>query len=200
MQLDNEISHLLDLMPASGRMLTKIIGRTGQSRLIEAPIPKPWNKGGYPIYINFDLWKRLSRPERDLLFLRAVTFLISIQWFKPAFEQTLVVGSLFGLIVEASQQDVVGVAISAGLGILASQRIWRNYRSSERELEIDESAIKTATKRGYSQIKAAKSLLDALENSAQIENRPLKFSELLRCQNLKSLCTSNSKESWEKIN
>jgi len=188
MQLDSEISHLLDLMPASGRMFTKIVNRPEQSKVIEVPFPKPWNRETRPIYINFDLWKQLSRPERDLLLLRAVSRLINIRWFKPDLAQGLVAAGVLGVLIEASQQDAIGVIVSAGLTVVAAQRIWRGYRSTERELEADESAIAIATRRGYSEVQAAASLLDGVEMVAQLEGRQtLNFTELLRCQHLRKL-------------
>jgi hypothetical protein len=187
MQLDTEISHLLDLMPASGRMFTKIVSRPEQSRVIDIVFPKPWNRQTRPIYIHFDLWKKLSRAERDLLLLRAVNRLINIRWFKPNLEQGLIAGGLLGTIVEAGQQDPIGIILSAGLVGIAAQRLWRKQYSTAQELEADESAIAVALRRGYSESKAARALLDGLEACSELEGRSLNFVELLRCQNLKNL-------------
>ena len=188
MQLDSEISHLLDLMPASGRMFTKIVSRPEQSKVIDFSFPRPWNTETRPIYINFDLWKRLSRGERDLILLRAVSRLINIRWFKPNIDQGLVAVGIVGVVVQATQQDALGILVSGGLAVVSARRIWRNYRSTEQELEADEAAIAVAVRRGYSDVQAAESLLYGLEAVAQLEGRQaLNFTELLRCQHLRNL-------------
>ena len=56
-------------MPASGRMLTKIVSKPQQTTIIESPFPLPWSSER-PIFINFDLWCRLTKAQRDLLILR----------------------------------------------------------------------------------------------------------------------------------
>ncbi len=50
-----EIRRLLDIMPASSRMTTKIVSKAEQSKVIDASFPLPWHRER-PIYINFDLW------------------------------------------------------------------------------------------------------------------------------------------------
>ncbi len=188
MQLDAEISHLLEIMPASGRMFTKIVNRPEQSKVIDISFPSPWNRETRPIYINFDLWRRLSRGERDLLLLRAVSRLTNIRWFKPDIYQGLVAASIVGVLIEASQQDAVGIIVSGGLAFIAAQKIWRDYRSLQRELETDEAAINVATRRGYSEVQAAESLLNAISAVPQLEGRnALNFIELIRSQHLKNL-------------
>ena len=42
MDRDVEIRRLLELMPASGRMLTKIIDKPKQSKVIDYKFPRPW--------------------------------------------------------------------------------------------------------------------------------------------------------------
>ena len=58
MNQDNEISHLLDLMPASGRMMTRIVSKPESTKVIETNFPLPWQRGVRPIQINFDLWRQ----------------------------------------------------------------------------------------------------------------------------------------------
>ncbi|ACK69874.1 conserved hypothetical protein [Gloeothece citriformis PCC 7424] len=188
MNLDSEISRLLDLMPASGRMLTRIVSKPQQTKVIDFTFPLPWQRGTRYIYINFDLLRRLSRPQRDLILLRAVSVLINVQWFKPNIYQGITVAALVGLTVELIQTDAVGIVIAGGLTTLAVNQIWRNNRSVQRELDADEAAIKVALRRGYSETEAALQLLSGIEAVAQLEGRSsLSFSELIRCQNLKAI-------------
>ena len=72
MNPEPEIRRLLDVMPASGRMLTKIVSRPQQSQVIDTPFPLPWSQER-PIFINFDLWRRLSKPQRDLVILSKIS-------------------------------------------------------------------------------------------------------------------------------
>lgn len=184
----DEVRHLIDLMPASGRMHTKIVPKPQQSRLIETPFPMPWQQGARPIYINFDLWTDLSRGERDLALLRAVCWLTGIKWFKPDLYQGVVVASLIGAGVEAGQGDAIGLLVSGGLAVLAGSQIWRKTRSVQTELDADEAAVKVAQRRGYDVEDAAQALLSSIEKIAEIEARNnLSFSELIRIQNLRKL-------------
>jgi len=185
MNPEPEIRRLLDLMPASGRMLTKIVSKPQQTTVIESPFPLPWSQER-PIFVNFDLWRRLPKPQRDLLMLRTVSWLIGIKWFKPDLYQGVVLAGLLGGIVELVQGDAVGVVLSTSLSAIASTQIWRSTRSTESELDADAGAIKVATRRGYTESEAAQHLLLAIEAVAQIEGRSgLNFKELIRCQNLR---------------
>jgi hypothetical protein len=185
MNPEPEIRRLLDLMPASGRMLTKIVSKPQQTTVIESPFPLPWSQER-PIFVNFDLWRRLPKPQRDLLMLRTVSWLIGIKWFKPDLYQGVVLAGLLGGIVELVQGDAVGVVLSTSLSAIASTQIWRSTRSTESELDADAGAIKVATRRGYTESEAAQHLLSAIEAVAQIEGRSgLNFTELIRCQNLR---------------
>lgn len=187
MNLESEISRLLDLMPASGRMLTKIFSKPVQSKVIDLSPPLPWQRGSRPIYINFDLWRQLSRPQRDLLLLSAVSFLISVKWFKPDLYQGLTLVGLLGLTIEIIQVDTVGMVVAGGLTAIAANQIWRNNRSLQRQIDGDEEGIKVALRRGYTETEAARHLLEAIEKVAQIEGRSgLSFTELIRCQNLRA--------------
>jgi hypothetical protein len=188
MSLESEINRLLDMMPASGRMLTKIVSKPQQSKVIDTPFPMPWNRDSRPIYINFDLWRRLSKSQRDLLILRATSILINIKWFKPDTYQGVALAGLIGLTVEAIQGDAIGIIVAGGLGAIAAQKIWRNNRSVQRELDADEAAIKVALRRSYTEEEAAQSLLSAIAAVAEIEGRSsLNFNELIRTQNLKAI-------------
>jgi len=187
MEQNAEIRRLLDLMPASGRMMTKIVSKPEQRQVIDSPVPLPWQQQRQ-VYINFDLWRRLSKPQRDLLLLSNISWLTGIKWFKPDIYQGVVLAGLLGATVELVQSDPVGVVIGAGLSAFASAQIWRNNRSSKVELEADEAAIKVAQRRGYSEPEAAGYLLSAIETVAQIEKRSsLNFVDLIRCQNLRAI-------------
>ncbi|MDJ0660130.1 MAG: DUF3318 domain-containing protein [Crocosphaera sp.] len=188
MSIDAEISRLLDVMPASGRMLTKIVSKPQQSKVIDAPFAPPWNRESRPIYINFDLWRRLPRGQRDLLILRATSFLINIRWFKPDINQLIVLAGTIGFVVEIGQGDAIGMLIAGGLTAISVRQIWRDNKSIQRELDTDESAIKVALRRGYTEVEAAQNLLEGVENAAKLEGRfILNFTELIRTQHLKSL-------------
>jgi Protein of unknown function (DUF3318) len=182
-----EIRRLLDVMPASFRMLTKIVSKPQQAKVIDASFPLPWNQER-PIYINFDLWFRLAKSQRDLLLLQTVSWLTGVKWFKPDIYQGVLVAGLLGGLIESTQSDVVGVAIAVGLSAIAGFRIWRTNQSPELELTADAAAIRIAGRRGYSEAEAAEHLLSAIETVAKIEGRSgLNFSELIRCQNLRAI-------------
>jgi hypothetical protein len=187
MNIDTEIRRLLDLMPASGRMITKIISKPQQSRVIEVTFPLPWQQTR-PIYLNFDLWQRLPRSQRDLLLLRAICWLTQIKWLQPDLYQGLTLAGLIALASELLQKDAIGIIMAGSLTAIALQQIWRSNRSSQREIAADEAALKVAIRRGYTEVEAAKHLLDGIENIAQLEGRSsLNFWELIRCQNLRAI-------------
>jgi len=182
-----EIRRLLDIMPASARMTVKLTNKPEQTKVVDAVFPLPWNRER-PIYINFDLWSRLTKPQRDLLLLQVVSWLTGVRWFKPDIYQGVVLAGLLGGLVESSQSDVVGVAIAGGLSAIAGFRIWRTNNSQESELNADAAAIRVAQRRGYSETEAAEHLLSAIEAVAKIEGRSgLNFSELIRYQNLRAI-------------
>lgn len=193
MNLDQELNHLLDLMPASGRMYCKIVSKPQQSQVVNAPFPLPWNLESRPIYINFDLWRKLPRPQRDLIFLQSVSSVVNIKWFKADVYQGITLVGLVGVGMQVVQGDAVGVVVAGSLTALAANQVWRKNRSLERALEADEKAIKIAARRGYTEVEAANHLLAAIAAVAELENRPsLNFNELLRSQNLKSLANLSS--------
>ena len=182
-----EIRRLLQLMPASGRMNTKIITKPEQTKVIDAFFPPPW-RGERPIYINFDLWSRLTKPQRDMLLLQTICWLNGVRWFKPDIYQGLVVAGLIGGLIESSQQDAVGIIAACGVSSLALLRIWRVNNSQESQINADVTAIRIAQRRGYSEAEAAEYLLGAIEAVAKIEGRlTLNFIELIRTQNLRSI-------------
>ncbi|MDY6805944.1 MAG: DUF3318 domain-containing protein [Cyanobacteriota bacterium] len=187
MKQDREVYRLLEIMPASGRMLAKIISQPQQEKVIETPFPTPWNRER-PIYINFDLWRRLPKQQRDLVLLHHVCWSCEIKWFKFDLDRFVLAGGLLGGISEITELDLVGILIAGGLTALAASRIWRNNRSVKVELDADEAAVGVATRRGYTEVEAANYLLQAIEAVAKLEKRSsLNFNELIRAQNLKAI-------------
>ncbi len=185
MEPNVEIRRLLDVIPASARMMVKIASKPEQVKAIDACFPLPWNQER-PIYINFDLWRRLTKNQRDLLILRTVSLLTAVKWFEPNIYQGVVLAALLGGFIESSQQDAIGTVIALGLATLALVRIWRNHLSSESEINADTNAIRLALRRGYSEAEAAEYLLSAIEAVAKIEGRSgREFIELIRSQNLR---------------
>jgi Protein of unknown function (DUF3318) len=192
MESNVEIRRLIDVMPASGRMSIKIISKPQQAKVIDTTFPLPWNTDRL-IYINFDLWGRLTRQQRDLMLLRMASWVMGVKWFKPELYQGVVLAGILGSLVEVTQGDVVGVVVAGGLTALAANRIWNSNRSQESELNADAGAIKIAQRRGYSEVEAAQHLLSAIESVAKIEGRSgLGFIELIRCQNLKAIAGLSS--------
>ena len=186
MNPEPEIRRLLDLMPASGRMMSKLVNQPGQRVVVDCPLPLPWVRDR-PININFELWGLLPRPQRDLLMLRTVSWLGTIRWFQPNVNLGLVTIAALGLGVEVMQRDGMGIAVAGALGAIAVSRIWQSHHRSQLELEADEMAIKTAIRRGYSDTESAQHLLAAIAAVAQLEARSLSFIELVRCQNLRAI-------------
>lgn len=192
MNPEPEIRRLLDLMPASGRMMTKIVSKPQQTNLIDCSFPLPWSRER-PIFINFDLWRRLAKPQRDMLLLRTVSWLVGVKWFKPDLYQGIVLAGILAGVVEIGQGDAVGVAMATGLSALAGTQIWRANRRSEWELEADAAALKIAQRRGYSEVEAARNLAAAIKAVAEIEGRSsLDFTELIRTQNLRAIAGVSS--------
>lgn len=192
MNPEPEIRRLLDIMPASGRMMAKIVSKPQQPAVIDSPFPLPWKQERL-IYINFDLWRRLSKPQRDLLILRTQSWLSGVKWFKPELYQGVALAGVLGAIAQGVQGDAVGVVVAGGLAGLGLTRIWQSSRSPQLELEADETAIRVAGRRGYSDTDAARHLLSAIEAVAQIEGRgSLNFTELIRSQNLRAIAGLSS--------
>lgn len=186
MNPDFEMRRLLDVMPASGRMATKLISKPEQRFVVDSTLPMPWVRDR-PIWINFDLWARLSRPQRDLLLLRTVSWLTGVKWFRPNLYQGVVLAGVISGVAELVQGDPVGIIVAGGLTAIAGAQIWRGNRSTQTELDADEAALRVAQRRGYEETEAARHLLAALEAVAEIEGRSLNFTELLRAQNLRAI-------------
>lgn len=186
MEPNIEIRRLLEIMPASSRMTIKIISKPEQAKVIDVAFPLPWNSDR-PIYINFDLWRRLTKPQRDMLLLRTVSWLTGVKWFKPDIYQGVAVAGLLGGFVELAQRDIVGIVAAAGLSSMAVLRIWRANNTQDSEIIADTGAIKIAQRRDYTETQAAEHLLNAIEIVAKIEGRKsLDFIELIRTQNLRA--------------
>ena len=182
-----EIRRLSDLMPASARSSVKLISKPEQAKVINASFPLPWHKER-PIYINFDLWRNLTKQQRDLLLLRTVSWLTGVEWFKPNIYLGIILLGFFGGLVESTQGDAVGVLAAGGLSAIAMIRIWRSNRSQESEVTADMAAIRLVQRRGYSEAEAAEHLLKAIETVTKIEKRSsLNFIELIRCSNLRTM-------------
>jgi hypothetical protein len=186
MNSPSETRHLIDLMPASGRMYCKLIDKPDQTTVIEAKLPLPWQQAR-PISINFDLWNKLTRPQRDMLLLRTVSWLLGQRLLKFDLPQGLAAAGLVATLVELAQLDPIGTVTAGGLTVLAGSQIWRKSRGTQAELEADEAGIRVAQRRGYSEADAAYALFEAIEAVAELEQRPLAFTELIRSQNLKAI-------------
>jgi Protein of unknown function (DUF3318) len=182
-----EIRRLMDMLPASGRMLTKLVSKPEQTCVIDSPFPMPWMRER-KVFINFGLLERLSLPQRDLLVLRTVSWTTGIKWFRPSIYQGVVAVGMMGAAIQAVQGDAVGVMVAGALSTIAGTQIWRNNRSTQLEVDADDNALKVAQRRGYEEPEAARYLLSAIEAVADIEGRPsLTFIELMRCQNLRAI-------------
>jgi len=187
MNSDSEIRRLLDIMPASGRMKTKIVSQPQQATVIDYQLPLPWTQERL-IRINFELWSQLTSPQRDLIILSAVHWLTASSWLKPDWYQGLFLAGTVGGIVELVQGDAIGAVVAGGLSAIAVTQIRRVNRSLERELEADAAAIRVAQRRGYSEADAAKHLLTGIQAMARIGGQAAPtFNQLIRCQNLRAI-------------
>lgn len=183
---NTEMSYLLELMPASGRMHCKLLEAPRQSSVILAPLPRPWQETRL-ISINFDLWMQLPRPQRDLLLLQAVSRVNQVKWLKPDLYQGVAIAGLLGTIWEFSQGHALGSLVAGGITVFAGNQIWRSQTREDRQVEADEAAIQIAQWRGYGKTDAARHLLGAIEAVAQLEQRGLTVSEVLRCRKLRAI-------------
>ena len=182
-----EITRLKDLMPASGRMKTRIAIEDRQSTLIEAPFPRPWQRS-HSVSINWRLWQELSVSQRDLLFLHHVCWLTSVSLLKPGLYQGVAVAGAVGTLLELFQTDAVGILAAGGLTAIAATQVWRSNTSNQAKLDADDAAIRVAQRRGYSERDAVRHLLEAVEAVPMIEGRGgMNYTELLRAQKLKSM-------------
>ncbi|MBD0268461.1 MAG: DUF3318 domain-containing protein [Cyanobacteria bacterium Co-bin8] len=182
-----EINRLRDLMPASGRMKTRLMLSESQPGLISADVPRPWNQT-HPVTLNLALWQQLTEPQRDLLFLRTICWVTAVNLLRPSWYQGLAATGIVGTLFELSQGDAVGVLTAAGLATLAGVQLWRTSRGVRVETAADEKAVEVAQRRGYTAAEAAQALLTAIETVPSIEGRSgLNAIDLIRCQNLRSL-------------
>jgi hypothetical protein len=180
-----EISRLRELMPASARMKTKLVLNDRQTMVIKAEFPRPWQQS-HTVSINLDLWQRLAPAQRDLLFLRTVSWLSLANVLKPNPYQALAGAGITGGFVELVQGDAVGILAGLSITALAGWQIWRGVNGPQIEVAADDKAVQVALRRGYDQVGAATALMDAIEAVPFLEGRQvLTVSELIRCQNLR---------------
>lgn len=192
MNVAQEIEYLRDLMPASGRMLVKLIVKADRQATIEAPFPYPWQRSR-KIYLNIHHWRQLSRAERDLLLLRTVSWVIGIRWLKWDWYRAATIAGTIATIAETAQGDPLGIVAAGSLTAFAARQVWRRSRSSDQDISADEAAVSLAQRRGYGAETAALSLVQAIEHVAELEGRPsLEFTEILRCQNLRAIARLSS--------
>ncbi len=182
-----EINRLADLLPASWRMASKIRNLPDQPQVIASTHILPWSSVS-EITINFKLWSQLAPAHQDLMLIREVAWRQQEKWFTVGAYQFVALGASVGVISQLWQSDPVGIVASGGLFAIAIRQLWQKNRSSETQLEADTEALKIAVKRGYDEITAAKTLLEAIQAVAKLEGRNApEFIELLRCQNLRAI-------------
>ena len=187
MNINEEISRLRDLLPASWRMTTSIKSKSDQPEAISSSQILPWTKG-VQIGINFRLWRQLAEAERDLLVLHNISWRLQTKWLQTGAYQGVAAMSLVGGIVEAVQGDVTGIAIAILLGTIGINQIVRGNKSSQVQVQADNEAIEIAQKRGYGEAEAARALLEAIPAAARLMGRNTpEFTELIRCQNLRAI-------------
>jgi Protein of unknown function (DUF3318) len=192
MQSDQEILRLEDLLPASWRMATMITVKPDCEAVINSTPLLPWANTS-KITINQKLWMQLSIANRDLLLLREVSWRQQAKWFKPGTYQAIAALSTIGGIVELVQGDTVGIAIGIMLTTIAVEQVRRKNKGTQLQIEADNEALRVAQRRGYSEVTAAKSLLEAIQAVAKLERRSsMEFAELVRCQNLRAIAGLSS--------
>jgi len=182
-----EISRLADLLPASWRMATKIRNLPDQPQVIASTPILPWSPTS-EVTINFKFWFQLSTTCQDLLLIREIAWRQQEKWFTVGTYQFVALGASLGMVAQLWQSDPVGVVASGGLLAIAARQLWQKNRSSETQLDADNETLKVAVKRGYTEIDAAKTLLEGIQFVAKLEGRNAPdFLELLRCQNLRAI-------------
>ena len=187
MNPSDEIARLRDLLPAAWRMQTTVKIKNEQLAVISSRLQFTV-AGAVQIYLNSRLWQELSPSQRDLIFLREVAWRQTTTWLKLGPFQGLALLGCTGLIIEAIDGDVMGIAIAILLTGVGAQQLLRRQRSAEIEVNADTEAIDIAQRRNYSEQDAAIALLEAIPAIAKLENRyKPSFTELLRCQNLRIL-------------
>lgn len=192
MHPDSEIRRLLDVMPASSRMFTKLKSDPQQRVVIVYRQPQGLSQMR-SLIINLRLWLELSPPQRDLLLFSALSWQRNRQWLKPGWRQGLMLVGLLGTAVEWLQADAIGMVIGLGLSLAVGQQLWRDQQSVSAEIAADAEALQIAQRRGYIEPVAAEHLLQAITTVAQLENRsPLGLNELIRCQMLREVAGSGA--------
>ncbi len=181
-----EIARLKELMPASARMKIKIILKDHQIPVIKAEFPRPW-QSSHPVTLNMELWQHLAVAERDLLFLRTISWVMLANLLKPNGYQLLAGAGLAGGVLELIKGDAVGLLAAGGVTALAGWQLWRGVNGPSTEMAADDRAVQVAQRRGYSQPDAANALIRAIEAVPALEGRRVPTqTELMRCQNLRT--------------
>ena len=183
---NTEIARLKELMPASARMKIKLILNDRQIPVIKAAFPRPW-QSSHSVTLNMELWQRLAVAERDLLFLRTISWVMLANLLKPNGYQLLAGAGVAGGILELMQGDAVGVLAAGGVTALAGWQLWRGVNGPQTGMAADDRAVQVAQRRGYSPADAANALIQAIEAVPALEGRRvLTQAELMRCQNLRT--------------
>jgi hypothetical protein len=184
---DLEFRRLLDLVPASARMTTKLLHQPKQKVILS--YQRPWFSGqDRTISINLRLWTELPTPQRDLMLLYVVSWQKQSQWLKPSLYQGIAAAGVMVACIEGLQQDAVGVVAALGLSAIAAAQVWRQSQGVGLDLDADREAVAIAQRRGYSETDAASHLLKSITASAHLEGRKrLSFNELIRSQQLRTI-------------
>lgn len=183
---NTEVTRLKELMPASARMKIKIILNDRQIPVIKAEFPRPWQRS-HSVILNLDLWQHLTVAERDILFLRTISWVMLANLLKPNGYQLLAGAGVAGGLLELMQGDAVGVLAAGGVTALAGWQLWRRVNGPQTDIAADDRAVQVAQRRGYTQADAAYALIRAIEAVPTLEGRRvLTKEELLRCQNLRT--------------
>ena len=187
MNINEEIARLRDLLPASWRMTTSIKSKAELSKPIASLPILPWQKGTQ-VNVDFRLWRQLPEAQRDMLLLYEVSWRQQTKWLQTGVYQGVAAIALIGGIIETVQGDVTGIAIALLLGTIGINQILRTHKSSQVQVQADNEAIEIAQKRNYSQVEAARALLEAIPAIARLMGRSTpEFTELIRCQNLRAI-------------
>ncbi|MEM9771878.1 MAG: DUF3318 domain-containing protein [Cyanobacteria bacterium P01_D01_bin.73] len=183
----SEMYRLRALIPASGRMVVKIVDAPEAVQTIASEFPYPWQRNR-AIAIDFDRWLQLPEPQRDLLFLREVCWLTGMRWFEPQWQQGVALLAAVVTTFELAQGDGVGAIAAGALAGGAGWQWWQQRRSPERQVDADRGAIAVAQRRGYDTVAAATALLAGIEAIAVLDgNSGLSFTDQVRCQNLRGI-------------
>jgi hypothetical protein len=123
-----------------------------------------------------------------MLVLHEVSWRQQTKWLQTGAYQGIAAAAFIGGVVETVQGDVTGMAIAILLGTIGINQILRKNKSSQIQIQADSEAIDVAQKRGYSEVEAARALLEAIPAAAKLMGRNTpEFTELIRCQNLRAI-------------